>query len=312
MAELLPLVRQRFFSASGVPLAGGKLFSYEAGTTTPKTTYTDRAALSPNTNPIILDANGECDVWINSGYFKFILKDSTDVIQWTKDQVSLASEAALASAFWRDVVYISTTDSPFAITSAHNGKLISVDSTAGAVAINLPEISGLVLPYNVGVKVNTLVGAVTITRFGTDTIEGSATKVLSSLNAGAQLIADIDKSPDQWTTLDIGTVADGAISRAKLASGAVATKNKRTVTADTTVLTTDDELYVTATCTITLLAANNTGARPIQISNVNASTITTILCAGSDTALGAASNTLPGQYSSVLVSPDGSSKYTIS
>jgi len=33
----------QFFDNNGTPLSGGKLYAYEAGTTTPKTTYTSAA-----------------------------------------------------------------------------------------------------------------------------------------------------------------------------------------------------------------------------------------------------------------------------
>ena len=48
----------QFFTDSGDPLSGGKLFTYAAGTTTPLTTYTSSSGSTPNTNPIILNAAG--------------------------------------------------------------------------------------------------------------------------------------------------------------------------------------------------------------------------------------------------------------
>lgn len=92
MANLSPTLKQRFFTATGDPLAGGKLFSYQAGTTTPLATYTDQSESSANANPIILDANGECNVWLGDNAYKFVLKDSSDVTQWTVDNVNQASE----------------------------------------------------------------------------------------------------------------------------------------------------------------------------------------------------------------------------
>ncbi len=221
MAELLPLMRQRFFDADGVPLAGGFLYSYEAGSVTPKATYINRAGVTANTNPIELDADGYADIWIGNGYYKFVLTDSNDVEIWTKDQVAIPNEASLASAFWRDVVYITNADSPYTVSSDHNGKLISIDTTSGSVTINLPEISAVTLPYNVGFKKKVATNTVTINRAGTDTIDGATSKTLETANAACQMIADIDKAPDDWSSLDLGTVADLAVTTAKLAASAV-------------------------------------------------------------------------------------------
>lgn len=83
-----PLVSSRFqaFDTSGNPLSGGKLYTYEAGTTTPLATYTTRAGGTPNANPVILDANGEADVWMASGtLYKLVLKTSADVTLSTVD-----------------------------------------------------------------------------------------------------------------------------------------------------------------------------------------------------------------------------------
>ncbi len=68
-----------------------------AGTTTPLATYTDSTGLTPNANPVILDANGEANVWMTDGSYKFVLLDSLGVPQWTVDNVlSPAAQIALA------------------------------------------------------------------------------------------------------------------------------------------------------------------------------------------------------------------------
>jgi hypothetical protein len=87
VAKLLPNLRARYFDSDGDPLAGGKLHSYIAGTDTPLTTYTDEAGDTSNTNPVILDANGEADVWLGNRSYKFILTDADDVVQWTVDDI---------------------------------------------------------------------------------------------------------------------------------------------------------------------------------------------------------------------------------
>lgn len=82
-----PFVAGKFraFTKDGTaPLAGGKLYSYAAGTDDPKATYTDFTLGTENSNPIILDGNGEATVWM-TGTYKFVLYDADDVLQWTED-----------------------------------------------------------------------------------------------------------------------------------------------------------------------------------------------------------------------------------
>lgn len=91
--SLAPFIKQFFDDNSGIPLSGGKLFSYLAGTTTKVTTYTDSTGGTPNTNPIILNTRGEANVWLTPGVsYKFTLSPSTDTDPptnpiWTVDNV---------------------------------------------------------------------------------------------------------------------------------------------------------------------------------------------------------------------------------
>lgn len=89
MSVLAPEPKAQFFDANGTPLVGGKVYTYAAGTTTPLATFTDASALTPNTNPVILDARGECNLWFSTATsYKVILKDANDVLQWSVDNIS--------------------------------------------------------------------------------------------------------------------------------------------------------------------------------------------------------------------------------
>jgi hypothetical protein len=89
-AFLSSVPKLQFFDANGDPLAGGKLYTYAAGTTTPLATYTDSTGTTPNTNPIILDSRGEANVWLTAVAYKFELKTSADALIWTVDNISNA------------------------------------------------------------------------------------------------------------------------------------------------------------------------------------------------------------------------------
>jgi hypothetical protein len=87
MPSVLPQGKQYYETSAGVPLVGGKVYTYDAGTTNPRVTYQDAAGAQPNTNPVILDARGEAVIFW-SGAYKVVLKDSLDVTIWTVDNVN--------------------------------------------------------------------------------------------------------------------------------------------------------------------------------------------------------------------------------
>jgi hypothetical protein len=78
----------QFFTAAGLPLVGGKLFTYASGTSTPLATYTDDTGNTANTNPIILNSRGEAEVWVGSSRYTFVLHDADDNLIWTVDGVN--------------------------------------------------------------------------------------------------------------------------------------------------------------------------------------------------------------------------------
>lgn len=85
-------VAAQFFTNTGSVLTGGKIYTYAAGTTTPLASYTTSAGNVARTNPIVLDAAGRVpdggETWITSAQYKFVLKDSTDVLIATYDNIS--------------------------------------------------------------------------------------------------------------------------------------------------------------------------------------------------------------------------------
>ena len=84
--------------------AGGKVYTYYAGTTTPKPTWQDANQNVEHTNPVVLDAYGRAKVYAYGSY-KLIIKDADDV---TIEEVDVAqyvgganaAEDAAASALW--------------------------------------------------------------------------------------------------------------------------------------------------------------------------------------------------------------------
>lgn len=98
---------QQFFDNSGNVLSGGKIYTYEAGTTTPATTYTTSTGTVAHSNPIVLNAAGRIstgEIWLNvQNRYKFIVKTSDDVLLNTYDNI-------VAVGFTSAVSFISVTD----------------------------------------------------------------------------------------------------------------------------------------------------------------------------------------------------------
>jgi hypothetical protein len=160
-------------------------------------------------------------------------------------QAAAASASAAAAAavvqgvMWRDVVYKSTADSPLTIDSSYGGKLVVIDATAGAVSVTLPQVSGLTLPWSVGIKkADSGANATTVTRAGTDTIDGATSFQLTQSGEDGILVADDTPSPDDWTKIGFYSAPTAA---SETASGVAEIATQAETDAGT-----DDTRFVTA------------------------------------------------------------------
>jgi hypothetical protein len=80
----------QFFTSTGLPLAGGLIYTYQAGSSTPLATYSDNGGVYANTNPIVLGSDGrpQTEIWLTYGYnYKFVLQDANGVTIQTYDNL---------------------------------------------------------------------------------------------------------------------------------------------------------------------------------------------------------------------------------
>jgi len=92
---------QQFFDNNGQPNAGGLIYTYQAGSSTLLTTYTDVNGTIANTNPIVLDAYGRTpnEIWMQTGYsYKLIIQTLSAVTLQTLDNLYPILQNAPASA----------------------------------------------------------------------------------------------------------------------------------------------------------------------------------------------------------------------
>lgn len=184
MATLAPFPRFRALDANGDPLAGGKLYTYAAGTTTPKQTFTTQDESAANANPVILDSEGYADVWLESGAYKFVLDNSVDVTLWTVDDV----QGDAATAFGATVTAISSNTT---VTASDKN---TAYWASGTFTVTLPAAATAGGGFQIIFK-NVGSGTVTIDPNGSETIDGASTY---ALGAGESVVVACDGT--DWQT----------------------------------------------------------------------------------------------------------------
>lgn len=96
-ACLIPWVDRQWHDANGAPLIGGLIYTYEAGTSTPKATYTDHLLATPQTNPVVLDAEGRATIYLAAGGYKIVVHDVNDAELYSIDNVYDGVQTILAN-----------------------------------------------------------------------------------------------------------------------------------------------------------------------------------------------------------------------
>lgn len=88
--EVIQFLLSGVTTLSGGSVSGGYVYSYTAGTTTPKAIYTTRAMTTSHDNPAQLDTDGRL-VAYGEGMYKFIIKDAVGNTLFTVDNVEIRS-----------------------------------------------------------------------------------------------------------------------------------------------------------------------------------------------------------------------------
>lgn len=164
----------QFFDGNGNPLSGGKLYTYAAGTTTPQVTYTSSAGVTLHSNPIILDAAGRVpgssEIWLSdSGIYKFVLKDSNDVLQAAWDQITGINSNFVNYTTETEVQTATAGQTVFTLTSVTyqpgTGNLtVFVDGVNQYEGTSYVETSSTVVTFTAGLHVGALVKFTTATQ----------------------------------------------------------------------------------------------------------------------------------------------------
>lgn len=154
MLALTPKPKMEFFDAVGDPLVGGKLYTYEAGTSTPLATYTDSTGATPNTNPVILDAKGQASVWLGAFPYKFVLTDADDVL--LPDGGDNIDPQGFTTSEWVDTDDVPTFINTTSFSVPNDKTLVYEDFRAVKLSVSAGTIYGHVLSAIFGGGITTI------------------------------------------------------------------------------------------------------------------------------------------------------------
>lgn len=194
----------QLFDDYGDVLAGGKVYTYEGGTSTPLATYTDRGGITANANPTILDAAGRATIRFTEGVaYKVIVKDSDDVIISTEDNVVVGASAASSTSAYEVILTYAGTPAAQGWMGGIEAKRtvsfpVDFDGSGGSVVTNPGS------DYEISIQKNGV-------EVGTVTIDSSG--VLAFETTGGSIVSLIDGDTlDFYGPDSIGTAANFKIT----------------------------------------------------------------------------------------------------
>lgn len=199
MPSILPKAKTQFTDQNGVPLAGGSVYTYVVGTTTPKTTWQDQAGVTENANPIVLDSSGSALIF-GVGAYRQQVYDESGALIW--------DDVTAPPSVWdlNGMGYLIDT-----------GAVNALSVTLPVAPASLSDLQGVALFIQVG---NTNTGAATldVANFGAVQItQGGAALGAGVLVAGA--LYPLVYTGSAWQLP--GTTAS-AVTLAQLQNGSIA------------------------------------------------------------------------------------------
>jgi len=255
------------------PLVGGKVHSYQVGTSTRKNTYSNAACTVPNTNPVILDSLGEANIYI-SGSVHLIVKDSNDVTLFTIAEAAggilWTFSPSSAGVLYSSVVYGGSQTILQAAITAVGGS----EATLYLAPANWLIVSDMSIPANITLKPERgAILAITTTKTLTinGTLDAGLYQIFSCIGTGkVDLYTNkaIKEVYPQWW----GAKADGVTDYSVQVQAAITTGMPVRITGyfvATVTITTEDSIVGVGVYTSRLTKVSATGTVGTPLVNLN-------------------------------------------
>jgi len=238
LVSITPSPYQQFLDNAGKPLAGGKVFTYDAGTTNLRNTYIDSTGTIQNTDPIVLDAAGvpasasgvEVGIWLANQSYKFCIQNSLGVQLRCVDNIpgyafgilNLANTWSQPQTFSQPITILPT-DNQIIFGAPGNQTTLDAPPPTGNVTLHLPNITDtLVGRTTTDTLTNKTLTSPTVTggTFSTPTINGA---VVVNSPATYMVIANANPTGTTASTLTklINSTAQATIAQTTDTGGVI-------------------------------------------------------------------------------------------
>ena len=213
-------VAAQFFTNTGAVLTGGKIYTYAAGTTTPAVTYTSSNGATPQPNPIVLDAAGRVpssgEIWLTDGIiYKFVLKDSNDVLIATYDNITGINSNSVAYTNQQQIVTATAGQTVFNLSISYqvatNSLSVFVDGVnqyGPGAQYAYTETSSTSVTFTNGLHVGAVVKFTTTQQQGAGAVNASQV-TYNPAGTGAVATNVQAKLRQTVSVTDFGAVGDG-------------------------------------------------------------------------------------------------------
>ena len=187
----------QFFDSNGDPLAAGTINMYDSGTTSVRTTYSERTGTTPNTlnasNQIVLDSTGRLDesVYIPTGLWKYVLKDSAAATIDTEDAIlgCLDTSVFLTGSMPAETPVIAKT-ADYSIVNGDQVNVINANPTGGSFTLTLPSAVTVGDSWRVTIRNIGTANQVIVATVLSQTIDGQTSATLTLYLEAITLVSD--------------------------------------------------------------------------------------------------------------------------